>query len=94
MSALSGIPAYWLNFLLHTALLSTFVWLGCLLIRDPGRRAFAAAAGVFAVAAIPWFSALRPPPSTNQAKADVPVKCAARIRLSSIAIPASRSASL
>ena len=66
MSALSGIPAYWLNFLLHTALLSTFVWMGCLLIRDPSRRAFAAAAGTFAILVLPWFSALRALPESRK----------------------------
>lgn len=58
MNLLSELPAYWLNFLLHTALLSVFVGGLCLLLRDPGRRAFAAAAGALAIVVLPWVSAL------------------------------------
>ncbi|RYD30444.1 MAG: hypothetical protein EOP87_16650, partial [Verrucomicrobiaceae bacterium] len=57
MNMLSELPAYWLNFLLHTALLSAFVGGLCLLLRDPGRRAFAAAAGILAIALLPWITA-------------------------------------
>jgi|GEM_PF-3887863 len=57
MNMLSELPAYWLNFLLHTALLSVFVWCVCLVLRDPGRRAFAAAAGILAMVVLPWVSA-------------------------------------
>ncbi|WAC20202.1 M56 family metallopeptidase [Luteolibacter sp. SL250] len=57
MNVLSGLPAYWLNFLLHTALLSAFVWCLCLVLRDPGRKAFAAAAGLFFIALLPWITA-------------------------------------
>jgi beta-lactamase regulating signal transducer with metallopeptidase domain len=57
MNALWELPAWWLNFLLHTALLSAFTGGLCLLLRDPGRRAFAAAAGVLAIVVLPWISA-------------------------------------
>jgi beta-lactamase regulating signal transducer with metallopeptidase domain len=57
MNALWELPAYWLNFLLHTALLSVFVWCMCLILRDPGRRAFAAAAGLLFIALLPWITA-------------------------------------
>lgn len=57
MNALWELPVYWLNFLLHTALLSVFAWGLSLVLRDPGRRAFAAAAGVFAIIVIPWITA-------------------------------------
>ncbi len=57
---LSGVPVYWLNFALHTLLLSVFVSLACRVVRDPRRRAFTAALGVMAIVSLPWVSALRP----------------------------------
>jgi len=57
---LSEFPVYWLNFGLHTLLVSLFAWLACRLVRDPGRRAFVAAVGIVAIILLPWLSALRP----------------------------------
>lgn len=57
MNVLWELPPYGLNFLLHTTLLSVFVWCLCLVLRDPGRKAFAAAAGLFFIALLPWITA-------------------------------------
>ena len=54
------LPDFWLNFLLHTALLSIALWITCRLIRNPGCRSFTAMVGVFVIAVVPWFSAWKP----------------------------------
>ncbi|MBK1882773.1 M56 family metallopeptidase [Luteolibacter pohnpeiensis] len=52
-------PAFWLNFALHTALLSALVWMACRLMRDPAKRAYVAAVGIGAICVLPWISAMR-----------------------------------
>lgn len=54
---LAEVPEYWLNFGLHTFWFSLLAAVMCVLVRDAGRKAFVAAAGVFAIAVLPWFTA-------------------------------------
>ncbi|MBK1882772.1 M56 family metallopeptidase [Luteolibacter pohnpeiensis] len=58
-SLLNEIPEFWLNFALHSALLSVIAGLACLLLRDPAKRAFVAAVGIGAIGVLPWISAMR-----------------------------------
>lgn len=52
------VPEYWLNFGLHTLWFSLLAGVVCSLVRDAGRKAFIAAAGVFAIIVLPWLTAV------------------------------------